>query len=138
MLNDNYPPGVTDATIDEYFGGTPEPVEVEVCVSNTLSRVCIIETTDYTAEYWEDSEADEDGYVNTVGGTDYDFSNSDLKKEYKDQEYTIPELLKLLKQVAEDKLSGVYGNLDKASRRLWTKVVNSCDWEEDELEVCEN
>lgn len=138
MLNDNYPAGVTDATIDEYYGGSSSPVEVKVCVSTTLSRVCTIETTDYKAEHWEDSERDEDGFINTVGGTDYDFSDCDLKKEYEDQEYTIPELLKLLKQVAEDSLNGVYGDLDRATKRLWTKVFNSCDWEEDELEVCEN
>ena len=138
MLNDNYPAGVTDATIDEYYGDSADPIEVEVCVSTTLSRVCTIETSDYIEERWEDSEADEDGYVVTTGGIDYDFRYCDFKKDYQDQEYSVVELLNLLKDVAEDMLKGTYGPLNPIDKNKWTVVRNSCDWVEDELEVCEN
>jgi len=92
---DNYPCGVSDANIDRLTGVEPEqkPIDVEVTITQTLSRNTTIQTSDYIATDWLDEELNDDGTVSRYGGTEYDYSECNLLKDYEEQDYTIPDLL---------------------------------------------
>ena len=90
-----------------------EPVEVDVTISQSLSRPTTIEVTDYITNEWEDIVIDEGGKFHKIEGIEYDFSDSDLKGAYERQEYTIPELLDYLK----DYLIAHINKCDKESKK---------------------
>lgn len=132
-----YPPGTEFDTNAPWNQSDPEPVEVNVTISQSLSRSTTITVTDYIAKEWEDCEPDKEGGFYRTGGVDYDFSDSDLKGAYEEQEYTIPELLDYLKaylitDIAEcDKESG--------KKKKLQHILECCeDWEVDETEVVED
>ena len=97
--NYNYPVG-SDGSDAPYNQSDPEPVEVNVCISQTLHKSTTISTTDYIAEKYEDCERGDDGGFVTTGGVSYNFSDSDLLNAYKNDSWTIPELLYELKAPA--------------------------------------
>ena len=102
--NYNYPIGA-DGSDAPYNQSDPEPVEVNVCISQTLHKSTTISTTDYIAEDYEDCERDDDGGFVTTGGVSYDFSDSDLLSAYKNESWTIPELLYELKDYIKQDLN---------------------------------
>ena len=109
---DNYPPGAANDPNAPYNQSDPTPVKVAVCISQSLSRNTTIKVTDYTAEKWEDVEVDVDGpYV--ISGIDYDFSYSNLKEAYEEQEYTIPQLLDYLKAYLIEDIAGCPDNRER-------------------------
>ena len=73
-----------------------EPVEVDVTISQSLSRSTKIKVTDYISNEWEDVEPNNKGGFYRTKEIEYDFSDCDLKGAYEEQEYTIPELLDYL------------------------------------------
>ena len=132
-----YPPGAEFDPNAPWNQSDPEPIEVDVTISQSLSRSTTITVTDYIAEEWEDCEHDEESGFYRTSGVDYDFSDSDLKGAYEEQEYTIPELLDYLKaylitDIAEcDKESG--------KKKKLQHILKCCeDWEVDETEVVED
>ena len=130
--NYNYPVGA-DGSDAPYNQSDPEPVEVDVCISQTLHKSTTISTTDYVAEECEDCERDDDGRFVTTGGVSYDFSDSDLLNAYKNDSWTIPELLYELKDYIKQ-------DLDRGcseSKKIWLeRMMKACEgWELDEEEV---
>ena len=128
-----YPPGGEFDPNAPYNQSDPEPVKVDVCISQTLHKSTTISTTDYVAEECEDCERDDDGRFVTTGGVSYDFSDSDLLSAYKNDNWTIPELLDELKDYIKQ-------DLDKGcseSKKAWLeRMMKACeDWELDEEEV---
>ena len=113
-----------------------EPIQLNVIISQSLSRLTTIEVTDYITNEWEDIEIDEDGKFHKIEGIEYDFSDSDLKETYERQEYTIPELLDYLKDYLITDINKC--NEDSKKRKL-QHILKCCkDWEVDETEVIEN
>ena len=126
-----------------------EPIQLNVVISQSLSRSTTIEVNDYTTNEWEDIEYDEDGHMNRTGGIDYDFSDSNLKRFYEEQEYTIPELLDefdwiLRKEIAETKatIKSLDDNMSNAKKALESSIIQYNNmlksikgWTVDELEV---
>lgn len=134
--NYDYPCGA-DGPDAPWNQSEPEPVEVEVTISQSLSRSTKIEVTDYVANEWEDFEPDEEGRFYRTGGIEYDFSDSDLKGAYEEQDYTIPELLDYLKAY----LIADIADCDKESgkKQKLQHILDCCEgWEVDETEVIEN
>lgn len=132
-----YPPGAEFDPDAPYNQSEPEPVEVDVTISQSLSRSTTIKVTDYISNEWEDFEPDEEGRFYRTGGIEYDFSDSDLKGAYKEQDYTIPELLDYLKAY----LIADIANCDKESgkKQKLQHILDCCEgWEVDETEVIEN
>lgn len=80
MDNYNYPMGA-DTPDAPWNQVDPEPREIEVTVSITLSKTVKVEVTDYTAE----EDYDEEGYY----GINYDYSKCNLEKAVRDQ-VTLP------------------------------------------------
>lgn len=148
---DNYPPGAANDPNAPYNQVDPEEVDVDICVSISLSKTTTITTSDYVANEWEDCERDEDGHLCRTGGIEYDFSNTDLKSAYEEQEYTIPELMdELIKRLKKDieNNESIIKNLDpnlKAAKRTFESEISSWKnmleaakgWTVDELEVVE-
>lgn len=129
-----YPPGAQFDSNAPYNQRDPEPVEVDVCISQTLHKSTTISTTDYVAEEWEDCERDDGGFV-TTGGVSYDFSNSDLLSAYKNDNWTIPELLNELKDYIKRDLDN---DCSKSKKARLERMMKACeDWELDEEEVIE-
>ena len=134
--NYDYPCGA-DGPDAPYNQSEPEEIEVEVVISQTLSRSTKIITTDYIVNEWEDFEPDEEGRFYRTEGIEYDFSDSDLKGAYEEQDYTIPELLDYLKAY----LIADIANCDKESgkKQKLQHILDCCEgWEVDETEVIEN
>lgn len=130
--NYNYPVGA-DGSDAPYNQSDPEPVEVNVCISQTLHKSTTISTTDYVAEECEDCERDDDGEFVTTGGVSYNFSDSDLLNAYKNDSWTIPELLYELKDYIKQDLNRGCSE----SKKAWLeRMMKACEgWELDEEEV---
>lgn len=123
-----YPPGAEFDSNAPYNQRDPEEVSVDVCVSQTLHKNTTIKTDDYIAESWE--EYDEEGHR---GGIYYNFNESNLLKAWKDDDYTIPDLLNILK-------SYITKELEKENSRFreftLNRILKACEgWEVDEEEV---
>ena len=125
-----------------------EPIQLNVIISQSLSRPTTIEVTDYTTNEWEDIEYDEDGHMNRTKGIEYDFSDSNLKRSYEEQEYTIPELLREFGWILEIKIIEIEAaikfndnmSIDKKALESnishYNKLLESIEgWIVDELEV---
>ena len=113
-----------------------EPIQLNVIISQSLSRPTTIEVTDYITNEWEDIEIDEDGKFHKIEGIEYDFSDSDLKGAYERQEYTIPELLDYLKDYL---IADINKCNEESKKRKLQHILKCCeDWEVDETEVIEN
>ena len=80
---DNYPPGAANDPNAPYNQCDPEPIEVEVTVSITLSKTVKIYVDDYIQEA---PEVDEDGHYYKG---DIDFSECNLCKAVEEQ-ITLP------------------------------------------------
>ena len=115
----------------------PEPVEVEVVISQTLSRSTKILITDYIAKEYENIEPDDEGGFYRTREIEYNFSDSDLKGAYEEQEYTIPELLDYLKAYLIADINEC--SKESGKRKKLQHILNCCEgWEVDETEVVEN
>ena len=114
----------------------PEPIDVNVVVSNTLSKTTTIQTCDYEEEPWEDWDVGDEGEVIHNGGIEYSFDNCVFPKDYKESEYTILELLGKLKEYVE---ADINNSFVAHSKEELNKILTSLDgWEEDDLEVIQD
>lgn len=82
-MSDNYPPGAANDPLAPYNQVDPEPIEIEVTVSITLSKTVKIYVDDYIQEA---PEVDEDGHYHKG---DIDFSECNLSKAVEEQ-ITLP------------------------------------------------
>ena len=135
--NGYYPQGAEHNPNAPYNQVEHEKVEVEVVISQTLSRSTKILITDYIAKEYENIEPDDEGGFYRTREIEYDFSDSDLKGAYKEQEYTIPELLDYLKAYLIVDINEC--NKESGKRKKLQHILNCCEgWEVDETEVVEN
>lgn len=113
-----------------------EPIQLNVVISQSLSRSTTIEVTDYITNEWEDMEIDEEGKFHKIEGIEYNFSDSDLKGAYESQEYTIPELLDYLKDYLIADIAKCSEESNK--KKKLQHILECCEgWEVDETEVIE-
>lgn len=95
----NYPLGADDDPRAPWNQKETPEVEVEVWASNTLSRAALITVKDYK-ELPPDAETDEEGH--TAYTRNIDFSECNLQGQFKNQCYTIKELLEELRMTVND------------------------------------
>ena len=135
--NGYYPQGAEHDPNAPYNQVEHEKVEVEVVISQTLSRSTKILITDYIAREYENIEPDNEGGFYRTKEIEYDFSDSDLKGAYEEQEYTIPELLNYLKTYLIVDIANC--NKDSGKKQKLQHILDCCEgWEVDETEVVEN
>lgn len=129
-----YPQGAEHNPNAPYNQVEHEKVEVEVVISQTLSRSTKILITDYIAREYENIESDDEGGFYRTKEIEYDFSDSDLKGSYEEQEYTIPELLNYLKIYLIADIANC--NKDSNKKQKLQHILNCCEgWKVDETEI---
>ena len=129
-----YPQGAEHNSNAPYNQVEHEKVEVEVVISQTLSRSTKILITDYIAREYENIEPDDEGGFYRTKEIEYDFSDSDLKGAYEEQEYTIPELLNYLKTYLIADIANC--NKDSSKKQKLQHILNCCEgWKVDETEI---
>lgn len=129
-----YPQGAEHNPNAPYNQVEHEKVEVEVVISQTLSRSTKILITDYIAREYENIESDDEGGFYRTKEIEYDFSDSDLKGSYEEQEYTIPELLDYLKTYLIADIANC--NKDSNKKQKLQHILNCCEgWKVDETEI---
>lgn len=135
--SDYYPAGAQNDPNAPYNQKDSKPVDVEVYFNQTLSRVATVEVKDYVEEAWEDWEQDEEGNVLHSGGIDYDFSDTNFLKAYKDQELDIPELLSYLKTYITEDLAQTSPHSGKGKHLK--RLLAACEgWEVIDEEAVKN
>lgn len=129
--NYNYPEG-TDYADAPWNECVKEAIEVDVVISQSLSKSTKIKVSNYEVE----ETADYDGN-RVIKDVIYDFTNSNLKEEYKSQQYTIEELLEHLKVYLAEDIA--YRPKDDPKLHTLQILLESCEgWLVDETEVIEN
>ena len=132
--NGYYPQGAEHDPNAPYNQVEHEKVEVEVVISQTLSRSTKILITDYIAREYENIESDDEGGFYRTREIEYDFSDSDLKGAYEEQEYTIPELLDYLKAYLIIDINEC--SKESGKRKKLQHILNCCEgWKVDETEI---
>lgn len=133
---DYYPDGAADDPRASYNQSDQEEVDVNVCVSITLSKSTYLTVNDYIATSWEDVEVGDEGEVIHMGGIDYDYSECDFNTAYKQQEFTIPELLQeLCNRLNKD----IQDNPSSKEVQKWKDMLECAKgWEVDDLCICED
>lgn len=129
----NYPAGAEYDKSAPYNQSDPDPVKIDVTISQSLSRQTTIEVTDYSLDQWEDYDIDDEGNTIHTGGVDYNFSECNLTEAYESQEYTIPDLLNILSSLLDKEIKNTENTSEK--KRL-NKILVCCkEWKVDESEV---
>lgn len=127
MSSGYYPAGAEDDPNAPYNQVTPDPVNVDVEVCYTLSRKATVSTRNYEAEDWDDWDYS-DGEVQHIGGTDYDFSNTNFIDEFENDFYTPLELFEELKIRVESELELIL-TPDKSTltAKKLQRLLKSCE-----------
>lgn len=118
MDNYNYPMGA-DTSDAPWNQSENEGIEVEVSITQTLSKCCTIETDDYYIE-----RGDDEPTINEVS----------LCEKFNDYHHTIPEMLELLKGYAIEELKNTMEGTGRNS--FLKRLIEDCDgWETVETEL---
>ena len=117
--NYNYPPGADTPDAPWNQPGEPEPIEVSIGVTVTLTHETKVETTNY---------------INGEDGDELLDSYGDLNVLYGKQHNTIPQLLDELKKYVKGELAG--GDLTYSRKQELMDMLLDCDgWAQEETEV---
>lgn len=111
----------------------PRPIEVGVCVSNTLSRYATIEVEDYE-ELEPTTKEFDDGYLILL--PNISVANSDLKGAFNKKCFTLKGLLDTLSGVTAD--INQNGLTEENLRTLNRLAAEGKCWQVDEEEVVKN
>ena len=109
----------------------PKEKEVEVTVSQTLSKSTTVTTSDYIpGGYFPETEWDIDGYHTITCHEPDDTSDTDWKSAYNNEHYTPLGLIQEFKEMLEKNTP-----IPETRRK---HLIDECiNWIEDDLEVCE-
>lgn len=132
--NYNYPPGADGP--DAPWNEVPVPEKgFDIIASQTLVKTCEVVTDKYIpGASGVDYDSDDEGGCVAIGYQEPDdTSDVDWEKEYKDQHYTILELLAELENMAKKELESIS---PKSSRgRELKNIIEECQgWELDDSE----
>jgi len=124
MESGYYPPGAENDPRAPWNQSDPEPVTAAVEYSCTMCRTVNVETTDYVPGTTE-KEWDGDGYV--AVHYDDDFSDTDWMSEFKNQNRTPMQLIKMLADIAT---SFANGHIPEMRVSEWKDIAADCaGWE---------
>ena len=130
-----YPPGAEFDPDAPYNQSDSEKKEFDVSISQTLSKNTVVYTNDFIHGYqYQEKEWDGDGYCLVTCQEPDDTSETDWVEVYKKENKTPLELIALLKDIMEGKIS-----IDSMYKWQKESIIQDCsDWVEDELVICEN
>ena len=146
MSLSNYPPGVSDSTVDAPWNEPTVPEkDFDVTCSQCLSRTVTVWTDNYIpGASGVDWETDDEGHPYASGWHDEDdTSDTDWAKEYEENGFKTPlELIGLLKEYLEKDLRNIQKDMlpndrsYKATKvRMLKDLIEECEgWTDDETE----
>ena len=125
MSSGYYPAGAENDPNAPYNQVTPNHVDVDVEACYTLTRKAVVSTINYEAEDWDDWDCS-DGEVQHIGGTDYDFSNTNFIDEFENDFHTPLELFEELKIRVESELELLFDKSTLTAKKL-QRLLKSCE-----------
>lgn len=153
-MKDNYPMGAADDPNAPWNQSDPKPVEVDCCVSYSLSKSMPVKVTDYKVSEEYESEVDDEGhrYCNKIQENDFDDTNFIEEFKNDDEAIGIPTLLKELRTLCQEAIDSYKATMniitqissDENIKPMKKKIKHyellikaSEGWIVDELDVCQ-
>lgn len=152
-MKDNYPMGATLDPSAPYNQSDPKPIEVDCCVSYSLSKSMPIKVQNYSTSDEYESDIDDEGHRYCHKLKENNFDGTNFIEEFKNDDTAIgiPTLLKELQKLAKYKIEQLRTEgimLDENDKKGSKEVVKQIkyhqaliraaeDWTIDELDVCQ-
>lgn len=150
-MKDNYPMGAAFNPSAPYNQSDSEPVEVDCCVSYSLSKSMPVKVHNYSTSEEYESNMDDEGhrYCHKFQGNSFDDTN--FIEEFKNdtEAIGIPTLLKELKKLSQEAIDLCKENLGIISDQSYIRALKekikhyellieaSEGWVVDDLDVCQ-
>lgn len=150
-MKDNYPMGAALDPSAPYNQSDPKPVEVDCCVSYSLSKSMPIKIQNYSTSEEYESDMDDEGHRYCHKLQENNFDNTNFTEEFKNDNTTfgIPALLTELQKLVKERVKELTDNFNLTKsysvRQKIREQINhyesilqaSKDWVVDELDVCQ-
>ena len=150
-MKDNYPMGAALNPSAPYNQSDPKPVEVDCCVSYSLSKSMPVKIQNYSTsdEYESDIDDEDHRYYHKFNENNFDDTN--FIEEFKNdtEAIGIPTLLKELKKLSQEAIDLCKENLSIISDQSYIRALKekikhyewlikaSEGWIVDDLDVCQ-
>lgn len=150
-MKDNYPMGAALDPSAPYNQSDPKPVEVDCCVSYSLSKSMPVKIQNYSTSEEYESDMDDEGrrYCHKLQENNFDYTN--FTEEFKNDNtaFGIPALLTELQKLVKERVKELTDNFNLTKsysvRQKIREQINhyesilqaSKDWVVDELDVCQ-
>ncbi len=150
-MKDNYPIGAALDSSAPYNQSDPKPVEVDCCVSYSLSKSMPVKIQNYSTSEEYESDMDDDGhrYCNKIQENNFDDTNFIEEFKNDDTAFGIPALLTELQKLVKERVKELTDNFNltksySVRQKIREKVNHyesilqaSKDWVVDDLDVCQ-
>lgn len=150
-MKDNYPMGAALDPSAPYNQSDPKPVEVDCCVSYSLSKSMPVKIQNYSTSEEYESDIDDEGQRYCHKFQENNFDDTNFIEEFKndDTAFGIPALLTELQKLVKERVKGLTDNFNLTKsysvRQKIREQINhyesilqaSKDWVIDELDVCQ-
>lgn len=150
-MKDNYPMGAALDPSAPYNQSNPEPVEVDCCVSYSLSKSMPVKVQNYSVSEEYESDIDDEGHRYCHKLQENNFDDTNFIEEFKNDDTAIgiPTLLKELKKLSQEAVDLYKEKLgiisDKSYIESFKKKLKHYEylikasegWIVDELDVCQ-
>lgn len=150
-MKDNYPMGAASDPSAPYNQSDPKPVEVDCCVSYSLSKSMPVKIQNYSTSEEYESDMDDDGHRYCHKFQENNFDDTNFIEEFNndDTAFGIPALLTELQKLVKERVKELTDNFNLTKsysvRQKIRKQINhyesilqaSMDWTIDELDVCQ-
>lgn len=116
-----------------------DSINVDCCISCSLSKDVTITTSDHIIEKCEDWDIDDEGNSVHIEEVNYDYSNCNFNKDYHHEHYSIPELLEQLEMFLLCAIENLETKTTKTAQlKIYKQMLKDCQgWTLDEEEVVE-
>lgn len=143
-MKDNYPMGAALDPSAPYNQSDPKPVEVDCCVSYSLSKSMPVKIYNYSISEESESEIDDEGhrYCNKIQENHFDDTNFIEEFKNDDTAIGIPTLLEELRKLCREKQALAHFLTDKEKAREYSmyyeRIIDATKrWVVDDLDVCQ-
>lgn len=152
-MKDNYPMGAALDPSAPYNQPNPEPIEVDCCVSYSLSKSMPVKVRNYSTSKEYESDIDDEGHRYCHKLQENNFDNTNFIEEFKNDNNAlgIPTLLQELQRLSGEKIEQLRTEglmLDENDKKEEKRILKqikyyqaiqkaSENWTIDELDVCQ-
>lgn len=150
-MKDNYPMGAALDSSAPYNQSDPEPIEVDCCVSYSLSKTMPVKIQNYNTSEAYESDIDDEGHRYCHKFKENNFDDTNFTEEFKNDNtaFGIPALLTELQKLIKDRVKELTDNFNLTKsysvRQKIREQINhyesvlqaSQNWTIDELDVCQ-